>query len=119
MRFMRITAMAAVGTVLLATQAAPAWAQSSSLCGYTNSEIAVSQGSMGVVVRQAQCELNWAYQYPRGPLAVDGSFGPATRDITIAFQRCVGLSLADGAIGAATWSKLDYWVKQPTFACPP
>ena len=119
MKFMRITAVAAAATILLATQTAPASAELSSLCGYTSSEIAVSQGSTGIVVKQAQCELNWAYQYPRGPLTVDGVFGPATRDVTIAFQKCVGLSPADGAIGAPTWSKLDYWVKQSTFACNP
>jgi hypothetical protein len=78
MKFLRITAMAAAGTVLLVTQTVPASAASSRLCGWTNSEIAVSQGSTGIVVKQAQCELNWAYQNPHGALTVDGSFGPAT-----------------------------------------
>jgi len=88
----------------------------SSLCSYTSSQPTLSYGSTGTAVKQAQCELNWAYQNPRGALSVDGIFGTATKNATINFQKCVHLT-ADGIIGPDTWSELNYWVNQPTYAC--
>ncbi|MFE7113228.1 peptidoglycan-binding protein [Streptomyces sp. NPDC057575] len=38
-------------------------------------------------------------------IAVDGAFGPATRNAAVAFQRSHGLT-ADGIIGPKTWNKL-------------
>ncbi|MET9422143.1 MULTISPECIES: peptidoglycan-binding domain-containing protein [unclassified Streptomyces] len=43
--------------------------------------------------------------------AIDGQFGPATRDATKAWQQRYGLG-ADGMVGDATWGKADdrlYW----------
>jgi len=59
------------------------------------------QGSTGAAVRAFQSRLA-----ARGwPLVVDGSFGPATRAVVVAFQREKGL-VVDGIAGNATWSAL-------------
>jgi GH25 family lysozyme M1 (1,4-beta-N-acetylmuramidase) len=59
------------------------------------------QGSTGDATRQVQARLA-----ARGwHLAVDGSFGPATRAIVVAFQREKGLA-QDGVAGPATWNAL-------------
>jgi hypothetical protein len=42
----------------------------------------------------------------RYQIAVDGNFGPQTRDRVIRFQRANGL-LADGIVGSKTWAKID------------
>jgi peptidoglycan hydrolase-like protein with peptidoglycan-binding domain len=89
----------------------------SSLCHYTSAQPQLSEGATGIAVKQAQCELNWAYAYGHGDgLAVDGIFGPLTLSVTKAFQNCVHIAV-DGIIGPDTWSELNYWVNQPTFAC--
>jgi peptidoglycan hydrolase-like protein with peptidoglycan-binding domain len=49
-------------------------------------------------------------------LAVDGDFGIDTYHVTTEFQQCVGITV-DGIIGPVTWSKLNYWVNQPTYVC--
>lgn len=116
MKFISLAAASALGLALLTTQANPASAALSSLCGYTSSQPTLAYGSSGTAVKQAQCELNWAYQNQHGTLSVDGSFGTATKNATINFQRCVHLS-ADGVIGPDTWSQLNYWVNQPGYAC--
>lgn len=53
---------------------------------------------------------------PAGGLTVDGSFGAYTNEATRNFQACVHISV-DGIIGPNTWSKLNYWVNQSTYAC--
>jgi zinc D-Ala-D-Ala carboxypeptidase len=116
MRFTRLAAASALGLALFTAPVSPASAAVSSLCGYTSSQPTLSSGSSGTAVRQAQCELNWAYQNQHGALSVDGSFGTATKNATINFQRCVHLS-ADGVIGPDTWTQLNYWVNQPGYAC--
>jgi peptidoglycan hydrolase-like protein with peptidoglycan-binding domain len=89
----------------------------SSLCGFTSAQPTLAEGSSGTAVKQAQCELNWAYANGHGStLAVDGSFGPKTLAVTRAFQSCVHISV-DGVIGPNTWSELNFWVNQPGFAC--
>jgi peptidoglycan hydrolase-like protein with peptidoglycan-binding domain len=98
---------------------------SSSLCHYTSSQPQLSEGSSGTAVKQAQCELNWAYAYghstnygngPYGGLTVDGIFGANTNAATRAFQSCVHIGV-DGIIGPDTWSELNYWVNQSGYAC--
>ena len=98
---------------------------SSSHCHYTSSQPELAEGSSGTAVKQAQCELNWAYAYAQstnygngsaGGLTVDGSFGAYTNEATRNFQACVHIAV-DGIIGPNTWSKLNFWVNQSTFAC--
>lgn len=97
----------------------------SSLCHFTSAQPEISQGSTGVAVEQAQCELNWAYayghstNYGNGPyrgLTEDGDFGPLTSAATHNFQSCVHIA-SDGIIGPDTWAELNYWVNQPGYAC--
>jgi peptidoglycan hydrolase-like protein with peptidoglycan-binding domain len=96
---------------------------SSSLCHFTGAQPVLSEGSGGTAVRQAQCEINWAYAFgsstnfgngPFGGLTVDGSFGRETLAATKAFQGCAHLA-KDGIIGPNTWSALNFWVNQPRF----
>jgi zinc D-Ala-D-Ala carboxypeptidase len=89
----------------------------SSLCSYTSSQPSLVEGDTGTAVEQAQCELDWAYANGHGDsVAQDGQFGPLTEAATKAFQSCVGIAV-DGEIGPITWSKLNYWVLQPGYAC--
>ncbi len=64
----------------------------------------ISYGSRGQDVADAQQLLNQHGAAP--PLAVDGIFGPKTRQATIEFQRSHGLA-PDGIIGPLTWGALD------------
>jgi len=103
----------------------PANAASSGLCSYTNAQPEISVGSQGIAVKQAQCELNWAYanahstNYGNGSyngLTVDGDFGSNTLAATKNFQiHCMGATDPNGIIGPNTWSALNYWVAQPTY----
>ncbi|RPK53961.1 MULTISPECIES: GH25 family lysozyme [unclassified Streptomyces] len=61
----------------------------------------VHTGSSGSAVKAAQARLA-GYG---NRIAVDGAFGPATRNAAMAFQRSHGLT-ADGIIGPKTWNKL-------------
>ncbi|MGW1410091.1 GH25 family lysozyme [Streptomyces sp. NPDC002403] len=61
----------------------------------------VGQGANGAAVKAAQAQLA-GYG---NRMAVDGAFGPATRNAAVAFQRSHGLT-ADGVIGPKTWNKL-------------
>jgi peptidoglycan hydrolase-like protein with peptidoglycan-binding domain len=90
----------------------------SALCDYTSKQPQLGTGDTGVAVKQAQCELNWAWANATeaGPIAVDGIFGTGTYYATTYFQECVGLTM-DGEIGPLTWAKLNYWVNQSTYAC--
>jgi len=98
----------------LATVAKPH--QASPDCNYTNAEPTLREGATGAAVKQAQCELNFAYAYysngdygngPWGGLTVDGAFGPHMDTVTRRFQACVQTGV-DGIIGPQTWSALDY-----------
>lgn len=115
-------ATASFATVASASTARPRPALSS-LCGFTSAQPTLRQGAVDTSahspVKQAQCELNWAYaNSPKrnDPLAVDGNFGPRTAQETHEFQSCVHIT-SDGIIGPDTWSELNFWVNQPTFAC--
>lgn len=80
----------------------------------------IEEGSTGSSVRTLQAELNTLYQDysdPRwftdspdaysNPLAVDGDFGPQTRDAVIDYQFWNGLSV-DGIVGPQTWHSLGH-----------
>jgi peptidoglycan hydrolase-like protein with peptidoglycan-binding domain len=99
----------AVGAVGLA---APASAQSSWVCGYTNSQPTLARGATGIAVKQAQCEINAAMRNNKPNhlplLAVDGIFGYGTDLQVTQFQSMTYLS-ADDPIGAYTWSTLNYY----------
>ncbi|MFH8472367.1 GH25 family lysozyme [Streptomyces sp. NPDC018000] len=73
----------------------------------------VRSGSSGSAVKAAQAQLA-GYG---NRIAVDGAFGPATRNAAIAFQRSHGLS-ADGVIGPKTWNKLINGAKKATWPAP-
>jgi peptidoglycan hydrolase-like protein with peptidoglycan-binding domain len=75
-------------------------------CEYTGDQPTLSQGSTGIAVKQAQCEYNWSTTGTN--IAIDGQFGPITRDAIMRFQRCVGIAV-DGVVGPVTWSHLNYW----------
>ncbi len=64
----------------------------------------LSQGSTGPEVRTLQTELN-RQAFPRPNLAVDGIFGPLTRNAVVAFQRQAGLT-PDGIVGPQTRAAL-------------
>ncbi len=62
----------------------------------------LKQGSSGAAVRDLQNKL-----VARGlGIAVDGEFGPRTRNAVIAFQRANGLTV-DGVVGPQTWARLN------------
>lgn len=63
---------------------------------------AISYGSTGTIVLTVQARLN-QLGYKLG--APDGSFGPATKNAVLNFQKSKGLS-QDGYCGPATWAKL-------------
>lgn len=69
---------------------------------------ALRQGSRGNSVRLIQFWLRLsADNYAAlAPVAVDGSFGAATRRAVTAFQQRFGLT-ADGVVGRASWAKLN------------
>lgn len=60
------------------------------------------QGASGAAVRDLQSKLA-AKGYG---IAVDGQFGPRTRNAVIAFQRANGLTV-DGVVGPQTWGRLN------------
>ncbi|MGW0435527.1 D-Ala-D-Ala carboxypeptidase family metallohydrolase [Micromonospora sp. NPDC003197] len=65
---------------------------------------ALVSGMTGEDVRQLQIRIS-GYPGYNSELALDGSFGPATRSALIRFQQAYGLT-ADGAAGPQTFSKL-------------
>jgi zinc D-Ala-D-Ala carboxypeptidase len=64
----------------------------------------LSQGATGEDVRQLQIRIS-GYPGYGAVLALDGSFGPATRSALIRFQQAYGLA-ADGIAGPATFGKI-------------
>jgi zinc D-Ala-D-Ala carboxypeptidase len=64
----------------------------------------LSEGASGEDVRQLQIRIS-GYPGYGAVLALDGSFGPATRSALIRFQQAYGLS-ADGVAGSQTFSKI-------------
>ncbi len=64
----------------------------------------LSEGASGEDVRQLQIRIS-GYPGYGAVLALDGSFGPATRSALIRFQQAYGLS-ADGVAGSQTYSKI-------------
>jgi peptidoglycan hydrolase-like protein with peptidoglycan-binding domain len=63
----------------------------------------LSEGSTGAVVRHLQTVLkNGSSVWGTGPGAVDGDFGPKTRDAVKAFQKWGGVAV-DGIVGEQTW----------------
>lgn len=88
------------------------------VCGHTSAQPALRSGSTGVAVLEAQCQLNLATK-PGGytPIAADGTFGTATGQRLLVFQRCAGLG-ADGIMGPQTWAALNSWSAQPRPCTP-
>lgn len=64
----------------------------------------LSQGTSGEDVRQLQIRIS-GYPGYGAVLALDGSFGPATKSALIRFQQAYGLA-ADGVAGPATYAKI-------------
>src|SRR5690625_1344697 len=70
--------------------------------GSSSSQPKLRQGDRGQAVRTLQTKLN-----ERGAsLAVDGSFGPATRTAVRSLQSAAGISV-DGVVGPQTWNALN------------
>ena len=70
--------------------------------GSSSSQPKLRQGDRGQAVRTLQTKLN-----ERGAsLAVDGSFGPATRTAVRSLQSAAGISV-DGVVGPQTWKALN------------
>lgn len=91
-----MTAFGVAGSVITA---APAQADGCYTWGRT-----LSQGTSGSDVRQLQIRLS-GYPGYGAVLALDGSFGPATRSALIRFQQAYGLS-ADGVAGPQTYNQI-------------
>lgn len=82
----------------------------------------VGYGDRGDYVREVQCLLNWAINPgTHGRIAVDGHFGPATRDKVIRFQQCAnarGANIAvDGRVGRQTAPHLEWWAQHSQYIC--
>jgi peptidoglycan hydrolase-like protein with peptidoglycan-binding domain len=82
----------------------------------------VGIGSTGSYVREVQCLLNWAINPATFPLiAVDGQFGPITRNKVIKFQQCanaLGAGLVvDGRVGPRTAPHLEWWAAHSAYIC--
>lgn len=101
----RVAASAAIAGMAftgLAFTATPAQATPGIVhCDIPSDHLTIRYGSRGNSVREAQCILNRT----GARIAVDGSFGPATRMAVINFQRSRGL-VADGIVGPKTWDAL-------------
>jgi peptidoglycan hydrolase-like protein with peptidoglycan-binding domain len=75
-----------------------------------NGEPVLRQGNTGSAVSGLQqCLKGLAsyYSLPTlDPGAVDGNFGPATKNAVVNYQNLISLT-ADGIVGPVTWSNLD------------
>lgn len=78
-------------------------------------EAVLQQGSQGLLVRRLQEALAGA---GFSPGAIDGIFGPQTREALIRFQNAKGLT-PDGIAGPATWAALRGQPMQPAPAPAP
>ncbi|MFC8039298.1 peptidoglycan-binding protein [Paenarthrobacter sp. NPDC057355] len=99
-----LTSVAASLALGALSVAAPAPAQAAGRCVDYN----YSYGGYSSCVGNIQVLLN-AFRTrigsPYAPLAVDNSYGPATRNAVIGFQRFWGLQ-PDGVVGPRTWNIL-------------
>ncbi|MER7702914.1 peptidoglycan-binding domain-containing protein [Kitasatospora sp. NPDC097605] len=116
-----ITGLAVAGLILaggVSTATTASAAGAGQPCsGYSTAEPLLRAGATGDAVKELQCELNRAITPSSGYyLTVDGVFGQATLRAVYRFQGCVGLQV-DGEVGPQTWSKLDYWSLQSSYAC--
>jgi len=120
-----VVGVLAVGGAAMVT-AVPAHAEDiGGFCTYTNSQPQLYVGSQGDAVRQAQCELNFAYAYGHSTnygngsyngLTVDGDFGQNTEAAVKNFQiHCMGANNPNGIIGPNTWNALNNQVLTGSF----
>ncbi|MEH0554295.1 GH25 family lysozyme [Streptomyces sp. B21-101] len=101
-----------------ADAAGPGVAAATAVCGHTDEQPPLAQGSAGLATPEAQCELNLATKTGHHtPIAADGSFGAGTAERVRTFQRCAGLT-ADGAIGPGTWAALNARAAHPQPCTP-
>lgn len=89
------------GLALSAAPHASAGVPNNDRCRFSYATPVLHLGSTGREVEQAQCLLNAA----GGALAIDGSFGYATRATVRAFQTREHLTV-DGYVGPQTWAAL-------------
>lgn len=94
-----LTMAAAATLVATVTTAAPAHADGCYTWGRT-----LSSGMSGEDVRQLQIRVS-GYPGYGNVLAIDGAYGPATRDAVVRFQQAYGLS-ADGIAGQQTFTMI-------------
>lgn len=107
------TAFSATSTTALAasypTNYSSYSAPSSSDYAYWNgSKMVKASSTTKSEIKWMQCALNYCIKYKglkASYLSVDGSFGPATKKTTTAFQKKYGLS-QDGSFGSKTISKM-------------
>ncbi|MFF6807076.1 GH25 family lysozyme [Streptomyces sp. NPDC012616] len=98
--------------------ARPGATAATAVCGHTDEQPPLAQGSAGLATREAQCELNLATKAGHHtPIAADGSFGAGTAERVRTFQRCAGLT-ADGEIGPGTWAALNSRAARPQPCTP-
>lgn len=74
---------------------------------YGPSTLTLREGSRGTAVTALQyfLALIAQFRYAIPAPAIDGTFGPATREAVTAFQQQAGLT-PDGVVGSATWNRL-------------
>ena len=99
------TAAAANYTTSYGSYAAPS---SSDYAYWNGKKVCKASGTTTSEIKWMQAALNYCIQnrgLSASKLNVDGSFGPASKQTTLAFQRKYGLS-ADGSFGPATISKM-------------
>lgn len=96
-----VVSLGVPATGLAAQQAAAAPAASSTAIPPEKMPV-VKSGDSGPAVQSLQATLN---QRHGAKLAVDGQFGPATRDAVVKFQQSKNLT-ADGVVGVQTWAAL-------------
>lgn len=88
----------------------PRWSWSPPTTGPFHARPLLRRGSAGDAVRALQGALSRALSAQKlPPLVMDGSFGPATLQAVVIFQRAHGLAV-DGVVGPATWAALAPWL---------